>query len=222
MSLFPHLRRGVTLLAAALFPLCLLSQQTPTSAHELASRVDRHYDQLHSLKAAFTESYSGLGKDRTESGQLFMAKPGKMRWDYTTPQGKLFLLDGKYAWFYAPGDQQVQRLPAKEVDDLRSPLRFLLGRTNLEKELNGLALSPAPNGQFVITGVPKGQESRVSKISLTVTSSGAITAIVVEELDGSKTSFTFTGEQPDPAVSPAAFQFKPPAGVPVVDGPPPV
>ena len=73
---------------------------------------------------------------RTESGTLLLVKPGRMKWEYSSPPGKIFLLDGKYAWFYTKGDAQVQRIPAKELDDLRSPLRFLLGHTNLEKEID--------------------------------------------------------------------------------------
>jgi len=222
MSRFPKLRRGAALLLAALSPACILPQQKPASAHELAARVDRHYDQLHSLKAAFIESYAGMGAVRTESGELLLSKPGKMRWNYTSPPGKVFLLDGKYAWFYTPGDAQVQRIPAKELDDLRSPLRFLLGHTNLEKEMNGLSLTPGPNGALVLSGVPKGQENRVSKISLTVTATGVITGMDVEEVDGATTRFTFSGEQPNVAISPKTFQFTPPAGAQVVDAPPPV
>ena len=84
-----------------------------------------------------------------------------MRWDYTTPAGKLFLLDGKFAWFYSPGDPQVQRIPAKELDDLRSPLRFLLGHTELEKEMDALTLAVGQRPVHA-QGQPKGQENRVT------------------------------------------------------------
>ena len=206
----------------ALSPAHLPAQQQALSAHEVAQRVDRHYNQLHSLRAGFSESYVGLGMRRTESGTLLLLKPGRMKWDYSSPSGKLFLLDGKYAWFYTRGDPQVQRIPAKELDDLRSPLRILLGHTQLEKELNGLTLSSASNGRFTLTGQPKGQEKRVHRLSLTVTADGAITAIEVEEADGALTRFTFSGETPNAPVAPGLFQFTPPAGVPVVDALPPV
>ena len=140
--------------------------------HELAQRVDRHYDQLQSLKSGFSESYSGLGMTKTESGTLFLRKPGRMMWKYSSPQGKIFLLDGKFAWFYTQGDAQVQRIPASELDDLRSPLRFLLGHTQLEKELTGLTLAPAPKDCFTLSGQPKGQEKRVTRVALTVTRDG--------------------------------------------------
>jgi outer membrane lipoprotein carrier protein len=216
-------------LACAVFVLCgahaLLSfgqEPAQLTAHELAARVDRHYDQLHSLKAGFREDYAGLGMTRTESGTLFLRKPGRMLWQYSTPAGKIFLLDGKYAWLYTKGDAQIQRIPSKELDDLRSPLRFLLGHTQLEKELNGLKLEGASHGLYTLSGLPKGQENRVTRLELTVTAAGAISTLEVQETDGATTRFTFTDEQPDVAIPADTFHFTPPAGVPVVDAMPPV
>jgi outer membrane lipoprotein carrier protein len=230
----PWYRGGRIALAATLFwvlsPFALEGQaQVPTSkptsapdAHTMAQRVDHHYNALHSLKAGFTESYNGLGVQRTESGTLLMQKPGRMRWDYSSPAGKLFLLDGKFAWFYSTGDPQVQRMKAKDLDDLRSPLRFLLGHTELEKEMNSLTLSPAADGQFTLSGVPKGEENRVTRLTLTVRPDGAITGIEIEETDGALTRFTFTNEAANAAVPANAFHFVAPAGVPVIDSRPPV
>ncbi len=98
--------------------LCFGQSPAQVTAHEMAQRVDHHYDSLHSLKAEFTENYAGLGVRRVESGTLLMRKPGRMRWDYSRPEGKLFLLDGKYAWLYTKGDPQVQRIPAKDMDTI--------------------------------------------------------------------------------------------------------
>jgi outer membrane lipoprotein carrier protein len=211
-------------LACAVFALCaaraVLSfgqDSTPLTAHELAARVDRHYDQLHSLKAGFREDYAGLGMTRTESGTLFLRKPGRMLWQYSTPAGKIFLLDGKYGWLYTKGDAQIQRIPAKELDDLRSPLRFLLGHTELEKELTGLKLEGSSNGLYKLSGLPKGQENQVTRLELTVTAEGAITTLEMQEVNGAITRFTFTDEQPDATIPAEMFHFTPPPGVPVVD-----
>jgi outer membrane lipoprotein carrier protein len=215
-------KHGGPLIAILLsFAICYGQASSPT-AHDLAQRVDRHYNQLHSLKAGFTESYEGLGMRRTESGTLLLLKPGRMRWDYSSPAGKLFLLDGKYAWFYGPGDPQVQRLAAKELDDLRSPLRFLLGHTELEKEMSNLALTLGSGGKFTLTGQPKGQDKRVDRMALTVTADGTIVGIEIEESDGALTRFLFTDEVQNAAIPAEEFRFTPPSGVPVVDATPPV
>src|SRR5580692_3817710 len=81
----------------------------------LAAAVDAHYNHLRSLQAEFTEVFRGAGMDRTESGTLWLKKPGKMRWEYRSPKDKLFLSDGKDAWFYLPGDKQVRKTPMKKL-----------------------------------------------------------------------------------------------------------
>jgi outer membrane lipoprotein carrier protein len=107
-----------------------------------ALAVDRHYNHLRSLRAQFTESYRGAGVERVEEGTLSLKKPGKMRWQYRSPTVKLFVGDGKQAWFYVPGDQQARKTAMKKLDDVRSPLSLLLGKSRLEKELQGLSLAP--------------------------------------------------------------------------------
>src|SRR5207248_4202114 len=112
------------------------------SIAKLAARVDQHYNRLKSLHANFEQIYAGGGLSRKESGELWLLKPGKMRWDYQQPRPKLFLTDNKTAYFYVPGDQQARRMPVKSLDDFRSPIRFLLGHTKLQKEFDHLTISP--------------------------------------------------------------------------------
>jgi outer membrane lipoprotein carrier protein len=204
----------------------MAAQSVAPSAAQLAAAVDHHYNTLHRLRVNFTESYAGMGMDRHESGVLLLEKPGRMRWNYAAPQGKVFVLDGKFGWFYTPGDAQVQQIAAKKLDDLRSPLRFLLGHAQLTKELTGLTMTPADNnpggGQYRLRGVPRGMEQRVRSLEVTVTADGTIHAMMLEELDGSRTSFVFKGEEANPVLAADTFRFTPPAGVPVVEGTPPV
>ena len=202
--------------------LPLSAQSVTPSAAQLAATVDHHYNTLKRLRVNFTESYAGMGMDRHESGVLLLEKPGRMRWNYAAPVGKVFVLDGKYGWFYTPGDAQVQQIPAKKLDDLRSPLRFLLGHAQLAKELNGLTMVPVDGGMFRLRGVPRGMEQRVRSLEVTVTADGTIRAMTLEELDGSRTSFVFRDEEANPVLAAGTFRFVPPAGVPVVEGTPPV
>jgi len=192
------------------------------SVKDLASRVDHHYNALHSLQINFTQHYQGMGMDRRESGVLLLKKSGRMRWTYSNPAGKLFVLDGHNAYFYSPGQTTAQRVPAKELSDLRSPISLLLGHTKLEKELHGLTMEPAANGLFTLTGVPKGMENRVSSLTLTVTPDGVIHSMEVDETDGVRNTFHFSNARPNAPAPDSAFVFTPPAGVQVVEGMPPV
>jgi outer membrane lipoprotein carrier protein len=210
----------------ALFACCLclcLFTSRALAQSPLLKLVDDHYNHLKSLRTQYTEHYAGMGMSRTESGTLTLKKPGRMLWQYDDPPGKVFVLDGKFAWFYTPGDAQAQRIPARQMDDLRTPLRFLLGHTQLQKELDNLTITPIPNTpDFRIAGVPKGMANRVKTLSLDVTPTGQITAMRVEELDGSLTEFTFTNMHEDIPVPDADFIFSPPPGVAIVNGLPPI
>jgi len=187
-----------------------------------AAAVDAHYNHLRSLQAEFTELYRGSGMERTETGTLWLKKPGKMRWEYRSPREKLFVSDGKDAWFYVPGDRQARKTAAKKLEDVRSPLAFLLGKTKLEKELRGLSLAPDVEpmaaGNVVLRGVPQAFADRVSEILLEITPDHQIARIVIQDVDGAATEYRFGEIKEDVTIGDGRFQFKPPAGTETVEG----
>ena len=99
--------------------------------------MDEHYNHLKTFKAAFTEIYQGDGISRTESGTLWLKKPSRMRWEYHVPREKLFLIDSQNAYFYVTGDRQAKKTPVKNLDDIRSPLRYLAGQDKAGKGAGG-------------------------------------------------------------------------------------
>ena len=208
-----------------LWPVILALAALRAGADDLASvarAVDEHYNQLRTLEADFTETYRGNGMDRTESGTLWLKKPGKMRWEYRSPREKLFLSDGKDAWFYVPGDKQARKTPVRKLEDLRSPLGLLLGKTRLEKELQGLSfapdVTPLDPGDFVLRGVPNAMADRVSQVLLEVSPTHQIRRIQVEEVDGSVTEYRFSQQKENMGLSDDRFRFTPGPGVETIEG----
>ena len=209
------------MLAALL--LCGLGLHAETQgldARQVAARIDARYNGMKSLRAEFTEIYSGGGIGRSESGTLWIKKPGKMRWEYRSPRSKIFVTDGATAWFYVPGERQARRTKLKKLDDFRSPLRYLLGHTKLEKEMRGLSLAPAVQaeiaGDVVLRGIPVGMEERISQVLLESDGQGRLRSIVMEEQDGSRTEFRLEKQVENVAAGDAEFTFVPPAGVEVL------
>jgi outer membrane lipoprotein carrier protein len=225
MSVLSFHRLSRFLLASAfLLAHSTLAQGLP---QQLANTIDTHYNSLHSLSVEFTQSYDGMGMHRVERGTLLLSKggrlhEGKMRWTYSEPAGKLFVLDGKNAYFYTPGQSEVQRVPAKQLDDLRSPLALLLGHADLVKQLGGLAVKPARDGDATLSGVPYGLEQRVMRLEITAGPDGSIRELVIEEADGARNSFQFSAEQPNAPAPAAAFVFTAPPGTHIVNGMPPI
>jgi outer membrane lipoprotein carrier protein len=191
-----------------------------TDVQAISRAVDAHYNHLKTFKSAFTETYAGPGTSRTESGTLWLKKPGRMRWEYRQPKEKLFLADSHNAYFYVPGDRQARRIPINKIDDMRSPLRYLLGKTRLEKELDALSLAPdvAPGqpGNKVLRGVPKEMRDRVSDVLLEITPERQIVRIVIHGIDGTTTDFRFTQLEENIPVQDSFFRLQLPPGVAVI------
>jgi outer membrane lipoprotein carrier protein len=207
---------GLAALATALSPA------RAQDVHHLAQSVDQHYNHLRSLQADFTEIYRGAGMDREESGTLWLKKPRKMRWEYRSPKEKLFISDGKQVWFYLPAEQQLRRTELRKLEDLRSPLAFLLGKSQLEKELRGLSKAvdqqPLNAENTFLRGVPAAMADRVSEVQLEITPSDQIVRIVLIGTDGATTEFRFANLRENSELGDDRFHFSPPPGVETVEG----
>jgi outer membrane lipoprotein carrier protein len=209
-----------------LWPALLTLTLVPVLSHaqgdvrKIASRVDTHYNGMQTLQADFTETYAGAGIARTESGTLWLKRPGRMRWEYHQPHEKLFVTDGKTAWFYVPGEKQARKLPARKLEDLRSPLAYLLGRTKLEKEFSGLSLAvdkkPEIPGNVALRGIPR-HLGGISEVLMEIAPDGGFARIEVDQEDGSTTTFQFANQKENVAISEQRFHFSPPPGVETIE-----
>jgi outer membrane lipoprotein carrier protein len=213
--------RQITAAAFFCFLLFFPSPGFGNEALAIARATDEHYNRLKSIKTDFIESYTGPGVSRTESGTLWLKTPGRMRWEYRQPKDKLFLTDSHTAFFYVPGERQARKTPLKNLDDIRSPLRYLLGKHKLEKELDGLSLAPdlqpARSGDTVLRGIPKGMKDRISEVSLEISPAFQIDRIVIREVDGATTAFVFSNIQENVPIQDALFRFTPPPGVEIIE-----
>src|SRR5579864_5269835 len=101
---------------------------------DLVARLEATYRSARTLQAIFVARSTENGQEvRSEAGTAYFRRPGKMRWEYERPEKDLFLVDGKTAWFYVPGDHTVTRVPAKESTDLRTPLALLAGEMKVSR-----------------------------------------------------------------------------------------
>lgn len=213
----------------------------PTSgtkeAAELASRMEARYRIARTLQATFLERYSENGAVlRTEAGIAYFRRPGKMRWEYDRPEKDLFLVDGKTAWFYVPADRTVTRVPAKQSEDLRTPLALLAGQMKISRICAHVELaereSPLRQGDAVLRCVVRGQpkNSGVSSDSAfgndaadavffeVARDSGELARIIVRQPGGIEVEFRFENWRLDPPIPESMFRFEPPPGVAIVNG----
>src|ERR1700719_502249 len=119
-----HSLIGFVLVLAPLIP----SGDVQTKVRALEHR----YHRAGTLKAVFFERYTdGTGGGCAESGTVYFPRPGRMRWEYESPEPKLFLVDGTNVWFYVPADRTASRAKLQESSDWRTPVTLLAGKANL-------------------------------------------------------------------------------------------
>jgi outer membrane lipoprotein carrier protein len=190
----------------------------------LLKGVETRYNRAKTLQVLFHEEYTPPGPGggtarRSESGKLMLEKPGRMRWEYSLPQGKLFISDGKFMWLYTPAENRAEKMKLQESDDMRAPLAFLLGKLNFEKEFRNLQARPEGAGADTrITAEPKTDNLPYSAVEFVVTGENRIREVKVTGFDNSILDFTFDEESLNPPLNGKLFQFQAPRGAEVVEG----
>ncbi len=198
------------------------------------------YRAARTLRATFLERYTENGRVvRVEAGIAYFRRPGKMRWEYESPEKNLFLVDGKTAWFYVPADHTVTRVPAKESKDWRTPLALLAGEMKISRVCAriGLALNekperpdhavlfcelrgaqPKPDKQgSPEASLQSGEGSEAVFLEL-VKESGELVRVLVRDPGGIGIEFRFANWQANPPVADSLFHFEVPPGVAIVNG----
>ena len=179
--------------------------------------LENRYNHAQTLQVHFTEGYSGPGQpQRTESGMLSLRKPGRMRWDYTAPAGKLFISDGKNVYLYLPSANRVEKMKLKESEDMRVPLAFLLGKLNFQKEFHNIN-ARAEGAHVLITAEPKSPDLPYSRVEFSVAPDLQIRRLKVIGQDNSVLDFLFEQERLNPALESKMFEFRVPRGAQLVE-----
>jgi outer membrane lipoprotein carrier protein len=222
-----------------LFALFALEKPEPAGGEVRAvRRFEARYKTAHTLEATFLERYSESGHTtRAESGIAYFRRPGRMRFEYEVPEKNLFLVDGKYAWFYVPVDHTVTRVPAKESADWRTPLALLAGEMKVSRVCGKVELAkeqPEDPADVLLYCLlretrqesagdgrsPELQTSRGSEVVLfeVVRETGQLTRVLIRKGGGIEVEFRFTNWQFDPRLADSQFRFSPPRGVAIVNG----
>jgi outer membrane lipoprotein carrier protein len=213
-----NVKTSVTRVALWVSLACLPMQAADVNLQGLLKGIEQRYNRAKTLQVQFSEAYSVGGQARkSESGELTLRKPGRMRWDYSTPPGKLFVSDGKQVYLYTPEAHRVEKMPLKETEDMHGPVAFLLGKLDFAKEFRDFEVKPE-GANYVITAKAKTDKLPYERVEMLVTPDYQIQRLIVNGQDQSILSFRFAQEKLNPPVDDARFKFQMPAGATLVSG----
>jgi outer membrane lipoprotein carrier protein len=211
--------------AAATSRATIVVHGADQTAAEFATALQRKYDGIKDFSADFTHAYEGgvLRKKISERGQLVVKKPGKMRWDYSSPEPKQFVSDGVKMYSYIPQDKQVVVVSVPAENEAATPALFLAGKGSLTRDFTASLIdTPAdmPAGSRALKLVPKVRQAEYDSLVLIVDPATlAIRGLVTIDAQGGKSSFIFTNLKENTGVADKAFAFKIPRGVDVIMAP---
>jgi outer membrane lipoprotein carrier protein len=200
-------------------------------AQSVAARVQSFYERTSSVQAAFHQTYYHRLYDRYErsQGKVVFKKPGKMRWDYDRPNGKVIVSDGRRIQVFDPGQEgEVPQLLEQQLSQHQLPqaFSFLTGTGKLDEEFRFRLLDPAQQGfqgGHVLELRPKEPSPHYDRILFYVVmvgdgaaKAGVVRRVLIIDAAGNRNRFDFKDLQFDRPVPDARFQFQPPRGTRIV------
>jgi outer membrane lipoprotein carrier protein len=210
------------LFAALLLALPAGSQNAEKAVAKAVRALEARYKGAESFRAVFLERRSeGRGSLQLESGTLYIRRPGLMRWEYESPEKKLFVVDGKFAWFYVPADHTVTKAAVRESDDEHIPLLLLTGKTSISRVCRRIELADvyveAP-GDLALRCLPaRGGEQQYKEAVFELDGESHLVRLLVREAGEVETEFHFGRWEENLPLDRGLFEFAPPKGTAIVD-----
>jgi outer membrane lipoprotein carrier protein len=215
--------------SAAVVLASLLAQSPPQQPRAdrldlktVVDRVQKRYDGASDFRARFTQTLTNptFNRKSTSSGEVFLKKPGRMRWNYEKPEPKMYLADGDLLWLYEPEDKQAFKQELKS-SQLPAALAFLTGKGKLSEEFDiSFAQNPAYGTarDYVLLLQPKRPQAQVKSLMFVVdpTTFHVRESILIDG-QGNTNNMVFSDVKVGTGLTDASFRWTPPAGVRVID-----
>jgi len=191
----------------------------------VVARVQSRYERTTRLQARFRQEtrVPGFDQVQTGEGQVWILKPGMMRWDYTKPERQTIIANGDTLWVYLPDDRQVIRDHINHSLGTRTPALFLAGQVRLTDLFTVTGMSsqgPGEGDLLQLELTPNGETLPYNRVSLGIDpSSYLVTLVRVVDATGSMTAMWFSDIDTEAPVAPSLFQFHVPPGIEVMAPP---
>jgi outer membrane lipoprotein carrier protein len=198
------------------------------NANELVGKIQRYYDATKDLHAKFDQVLESTlgGRPKKASGDVWLKKPGKMRWDYEQPEDdkKLMVTDGATLWVYEPDAQQALKQSMKS-STLPAQVSFLIGGAKLADEFD-VTVGAAPAGglgqpgDVVLKLVPKTGTAQYRYLLFAADpKTGAVHATQIIDQQGGTNKLSFSNVEQNKGVPDGKFSFTPPKGTKILSPP---
>lgn len=188
-------------------------------ASDVAGALQRKYDSIKDFTASFQQTYEGgvLRRKALETGTVYIKKPGRMRWDYTSPEKKLVVSDGQTIFLYFPNEKQVMKNAVPSQDEATSAVLFLMGKGNITRDFTVKWAEGGTDSTYRLRLDPKARQAEYDWLEITAErDTFRIVGLTAADAQGGKSSFTFSNFKENAGLADKMFQFSIPRGTEVI------
>ncbi len=178
--------------------------------------VEAKYAGVEAMRASFTQTtHSEVFGDETQEGQVTLKRPAKMRWEFTSGDGKAFITDGKTMWVYTKADKQV--IKYTDVSSASSAADSLLQSLDKLGEHFNVVLVDGAADSYTLDLTPKAESGSVKQLRLVLDQSYLLQNLTLVDSFDNKTELAFREVVLNADAADSLFGFVVPAGVEVID-----
>lgn len=198
--------------------LFLLLLSNAALAADARTRLEGFAKGLDALSGEFTQTTSDAnGNVQEESqGRLALAAPRQFRWQYQDPFPQLIVADGNDVWIYDEDLEQVT-VRNQSAEESQSPLTVLVDLSQLDRDYVVQNLKDR-DGLAWLGLTARADEPPFKRVEIGFDDQGPA-RMLLEDLLGNRTEWTFAHWQRNPKLAADTFKFTPPAGVDVIGEP---
>ena len=208
-------------LLLAFLSINALAVKAQTDLVRAINGLQLRYNRVTSLSADFSQAHNDGGhSQKRESGHLLLKRPGMMKWNYTSPEEKLFISDGKYLYEYVKVDKYATRSSILDSEDLRAPFAFLLGKGSLRDEFRRIEFSnesPIKDGNKVLRLIPRHLQDFDELLIEFDPANYEMSRLSVLKSGGERSDFLFSNLKENVSAPSSEFVFVAPPGVELRD-----
>ncbi|MCW7754936.1 outer membrane lipoprotein carrier protein LolA [Desulfobotulus sp. H1] len=156
---------------------------------------------------------SAMNISEKAEGRVIFAHPGRMRWEYETPEPRLILTDGTTLWIHSPLEKEVLTGAAEPYFGKGKGGRFLSDMSSLREDFTYTRISEPGIRPVRIRFLPNNPEPGLTELFIEAEeSTGLITGIETVNAYGDVTRIRFFGEEHHTGCKEAMFHFVIPEG----------
>lgn len=166
-------------------------------------------------EADFTQTVADRSGRVTQqaSGKMAFARPGKFRWDYSTPYEQVIVGDGVKLWLY---DTDLDQVTVKPLGDViaGTPAALLAGDNSIEKYFTVKNAGEA-GGLEWLEATPKNKDTSFERIRMGF-KGDVLVEMELYDFFGQRTTLKLSRFVRNPSIASSRFTFIPPKGADII------